>query len=147
MLAAEAPVPISWFDLEMAFQFVSGSQYDENRAFLCKRTGKLYCHSDLLDDDEEELPDDIDDTDKYIPIPHKKELDLGKPLVLDFVGQFLPNDFAHVRDMFRRRGAYARFKDLLVHRRALDQWHKYEAKMEERALREWCAANSIETSE
>ena len=29
---------------------------------------------------DEELPDDIED-EKYIAIPHKKELDLGKPLV------------------------------------------------------------------
>jgi hypothetical protein len=123
------------------------SQYEEHHAYLCKQTGKLYWHSDSLDDDEEELPDDIEDTDKYIPIPHKKELDLGKPLVMDFVAQFLPNDFEHVRDIFRRRGAYARFKDLLVHRGALDQWHKYEAKTEESALREWCKTNAIEVGE
>jgi hypothetical protein len=140
-------MPVSWFDLEMAFQFVSGSQFEENQAYLCKQTGKLFCHSNLLGDEEEELPDDIDDTDKYIPIPHKKELDLGKPLVLDFVREFLPDDFEHVRDIFRHRGAYARFKDLLVHRRALDQWHKYEAEMEEKALREWCQDNAIEIGE
>jgi hypothetical protein len=29
-------------------------------------------------------------------------------------------------------------------RRFFDQWHKYEAKMEAEALREWCAANSLE---
>jgi hypothetical protein len=138
---------ISWADIDMAFQFVSGSQYEEHHAYLCKQTGKLYWHSDSLDDDEEELPDDIEDTDKYIPIPHKKELDLGKPLVMDFVAQFLPDDFERVRDIFRSRGAYARFKDLLVHRGALDQWHKYEAKMEESALREWCEANAIEVGE
>jgi enoyl-CoA hydratase len=147
MAAAETPLRVDWFDLEMAFQFVSGNEHGEHQAFLCKRTGKLFYHSDLLGDDEEELPDDVEDTDKYISIPHKKELDLGKPLVLDFVGQFLPDDCEHVRDMFRRRGAYARFKDLLVHRRALDQWHKYEAKREKEALREWCAASSIEISE
>jgi hypothetical protein len=147
MAAAETPLRVDWFDLEMAFQFVSGNEHREHQAFLCKRTGKLFYHSDLLGDDEEELPVDVEDTDKYISIPHKKELDLGKPLVLDFVGQFLPDDCEHVRDMFRRRGAYARFKDLLVHRRALDQWHKYEAKREKEALREWCAASSIEISE
>jgi hypothetical protein len=32
---------------------------------------------------DEELPDDIDN-EKYIAIPDKRELDLGKPLVLDF---------------------------------------------------------------
>jgi hypothetical protein len=139
-------MPVSWIDLDMAFQFVSGSQYGELRAYLCKQTGKLFYQSDLLDD-EEELPDDVDDADKYIPIPHKNDLDLGKPLVLDFVREFLPDDFQHVLDMFRRKGAYARFKDMLVHRRALDKWHKHEAEMEEKALRQWCVDNSIEISE
>ena len=37
------------------------------------------------------LPDDIDD-EKYIAIPNKKELDLGKPLVLDFTREFLPDN-------------------------------------------------------
>jgi enoyl-CoA hydratase/carnithine racemase len=144
MAATQAPILVSWMDLETAFQFVSASQHDEHQAFLCKQTGKLLCHSDLLgDDDEEELPDDIDDADKYIAIPHKKELGLGKPLVLDFAREFLPADFERVRDMFRGRGAYARFKDLLVHRHALDEWYKYEAKREEEALRDWCEANSI----
>lgn len=36
----------------------------------------MYWYSEF-DDDEEELPEDIDD-EKYIGIPHKTELDLGK---------------------------------------------------------------------
>jgi len=30
---------------------------------------------------------------------------------------------------------YARFKELLARRNALDEWHDFEAKAEERALR------------
>ena len=90
-------MPVSWSDLMLAFDFVSGGAGDDHQAFLCKQTGKLYWHSESLDDDEEEeLPDDIDDADKYIQIPSKKELDLGKPLVLDFARQFLPNDYEQV---------------------------------------------------
>ena len=137
---------VKWFDLELAFDFVGGGQGGVHQAYLCKRTGKLYWHSEDLED-EEELPDDIDDTDKYIPIPDKKELDLGKPLVMDFASQFLPDDLERVRDIFRHRGAYGRFKDLLAHRHAIDQWHKYEAEMEKKALREWCEANAIEVEE
>ncbi len=70
-------------------------------------------------EDEEELPDDIGDGDKYLRIPDKSELDLGKPLVLDFARQFLPDDFNKVREIFSKRGAYARFKDLLEYRGAL----------------------------
>jgi hypothetical protein len=137
---------VKWSDLELAFEFASVGQGGENEAYICKRTGKIYWHSESLDDDEE-LPDDIDDAEKYIPIPDKRELDLGKPLVMDFVSRFLPADFEQVRDIFRRRGAYARFNKLLVQRRALDQWHEYAAKVEEKVLRGWCKAKGIELSE
>jgi uncharacterized protein UPF0158 len=101
---------------------------------------------DVGDEMNEELPDDIDDEEKYVQLPDKRELDLGKPLVLDFVREVLPEDFDDVRDMFRRRGAYARFKGLLIRRRALEQWYDFERKSTERALREWCEMNSIELS-
>jgi hypothetical protein len=54
----------------------------ENEAYLDRQSGKIYWHSEFGDNDEE-LPDNIDD-EKYISIPDKRGLDLGKPLVLDF---------------------------------------------------------------
>jgi hypothetical protein len=54
------------------------------------------------------LPDDIGDSEKFLQIPDKRELDLGKPLALDFARQFLPGDFDDVLQFFRGRGAYAR---------------------------------------
>ena len=98
-------------------------------------------------DDLDELPDDVGDSEKYLQIPDKRELDLGKPLALDFARQFLPNDFDEVRQLFSKRGAYARFKDLLDRSRALDQWYDFEAKAEERELRMWCDLNSIEVND
>ena len=134
---------VSLKDLREAFEFVSAADAGEHQAFLCKQSGKLYCHSELCED-LDILPDDIDDSEKFLPIPHKKELDLGKPLALDFAREFLPEDFDDVRQFFSRRGAYARFKELLDQRGALAQWYAFEAKAEERALREWCELNSIE---
>ena len=139
-------MPVSWTDLILAFEFVSASNTDEHQACLCKQTGKLYWQSDSSDE-LEELPDDIDDEEKYIQIPDKRELDLGKPLVFDFVRQFLPDDFDEVQRIFSRKGAYARFKDLLVRRGTLDQWYGFESKAEESALRRWCDLNSIEVSD
>jgi hypothetical protein len=139
-------MPVSWTDLILAFEFVSAGNTGEHQAFLCKQTGKLYWQSDSSDE-LDELPDDIDDGEKYVQIPDKRELDLGKPLVFDFVGQFLPDDFDEVQRIFRRRGAYARFKDLLARRDTLDQWYDFESKAEESALRRWCDRNSIEVSD
>ena len=140
-------MPISWTDLVDAFEFVSSSSTDEHQAFLCKRTGKVYWTSDTAVDDLDELPDDIDDEEKYVQIPHKRELDLGKPLVLAFARQCLPDDFEEVRRIFSRRGAYARFKDLLVRRGAIDRWYEFESKAQDEALREWCGLHSIEISD
>ena len=137
---------VSLKDLQEAFEFVSATDTGEHQAFLCKQSGKLYCHSELCED-LDILPDDIDDSEKFLPIPDKKELGLGKPLALDFARELLPDDFDDVRQFFSRRGAYARFKDLLHRRACLDQWYDFEAKAEERALRLWCELNSIAVSD
>jgi hypothetical protein len=139
-------MPVSLNDLRDAFEFVSAHGGGEHQAFLCKQSGKLYCHSELCDD-LDILPDDIDDSEKFLPIPDKRELDLGKPLTLDFAGQFLPGAFDDVRQIFSRRGAYARFKNLLDRRGMLDQWYAFEAEAEESALKMWCELNSIEVSD
>jgi hypothetical protein len=141
-IGRRTPMPVSFKDIQGAFEFVSAGGLGEHQAFLCKQSGKVYWHSELSDDSDE-LPDDIDDSEKYLQIPDKRELELGKSLVLDFARQFLPDDFDEVRQIFSRRGAYARFKDLLGRRGALDQWYDFEAKAEERALRMWCDLNSI----
>jgi len=136
------PTRFKFKDVLDAFQFAdSGGGIVENYAYFCKQSGEFYLHSSDLDG---ELPDGIDDGEKYLSMPDKRELDLGKPLALDFAREFLPDDFNHVRQIFSKSGAYARFKDLLVHRHMLNQWYDFEAKAEERALREWCEANSID---
>ena len=139
-------MPVSWKDLILAFEFGAASSAGEQQVFLCKQTGKLHWYSDVSDEFEAP-PDDIEDDDKYIKIPDKRELDLGKPLAFDFVRQFLPDDFDEIQRIFSRKGAYARFKDVLVRRRILDQWYGFESKAEEAALRRWCDINSIEVSD
>src|SRR3954451_17560353 len=101
-------MPISFSDLQLAFEFVSSGGMGENEAYLNRQSGKIYWHSEFGNNDEE-LPDDIDD-EKYIAIPDKIELDLGKPLVLGFAREFLPDDYGEVCQIFSRRGAYCKFR-------------------------------------
>lgn len=138
----DAAMSVKFEDLQLAFDFVNFGGLGENQAFLDTQTGQTYLHSEFADNFEE-LPEDLDD-ERYIEIPHKNELNLGKPMVLDFVGQFLPDDYDEVRDIFRRRGAYGQFKAMLARRGALDRWYDFSAKAEEAALRAWCADNAIE---
>ena len=73
-------------EIEDAFMFVSMGQPYEHIAYLSKKTGKIYYHSEYADD-MDELPEDIDDP-KYAAIPHKRELGLGKKLALKFAYNF-----------------------------------------------------------
>ncbi|VIO73281.1 hypothetical protein CI1B_48860 [Bradyrhizobium ivorense] len=93
------------------------------------------------------MPDDVEDDEKYIAVPDKRELDLGKPLVLDFAREFLPGDFDEIRYIFSKRGAYQKFKALLIRRRALDRWYDFENKATEQALRRWCEDNEISVTD
>jgi hypothetical protein len=48
---------VSLKDLLEAFEFVCAGGGGEHEAFLCRQSGKLYCHSELCDD-LDILPDD-----------------------------------------------------------------------------------------
>jgi hypothetical protein len=141
-------MPVSFQEILLAFEFVVSSGVGDYQAILCRPTGKIYWHSEFSDLDEfsDVLPDDVEDDKKYIAIPGKRELGLGKPLALDFAREFLPDDFDEVRYMFSKRGAYQKFRALLTQRNALDRWYDFEAKATECALREWCELNSIEVT-
>jgi hypothetical protein len=138
-------MPVSFQEILNGFEFAATGSIGEHRAILCRPTGKIYLHSEFSDFDGlfDELPEDVEDDEKYIAIPDKRELGLGKPLALDFAREFLPRHFDEVRDIFSRRGAYAKFRALLIRTKALERWYDFESKTTKRALREWCEFNSI----
>ena len=102
-------VAVSYDDLLLAFDFVSDGSLMENNAYISIDTGQIYWTSDL-NPTEDEVPDDLETSDRYIAIPHKNELDLGRNLALRFVTYELPERYGHAKAFFRSRGAYARFK-------------------------------------
>jgi hypothetical protein len=139
-------MPATFSEILEGYLFADGGN-GQFEAFVCRRTGKIYLRTgdSDLDELEDALPDDVEDDAKYVAIPGKRDLDLGKPLVLDFAREFLPDDFDEVRYMFSKRGAYQKFRALLHRRRgALERWYEFEAKATERALRQWCEDESIE---
>jgi hypothetical protein len=132
---------MKYLDIEDAFLFVSMSPPNEHYAYLNKETGETYYVSTLGDSDE--LPDDLEENEKYISIPHKNDLNLGRNLVFDFISANLPDEFERVRGIFSRKGAYARFKDLLESKGQLEVWYEFEQKATEEALRGRCKENDI----
>jgi tRNA splicing endonuclease len=136
---------VKFTDIEDAFFFVSSDQYGMNTAILNKVTGGIYYRSEMGDIDE--IDENDLDWDNCIKIPHKNDLELGRELVFEFVETHMPDEYDRVWHMFRKRGAYGRFKSLLESRGLLQSWFAFESQREEQALREWCKENGIELSE
>jgi len=133
------PMPAKFTDVWEAFEMSGMGEYE---VYVCRQSGKIYIHSEF-GDEIEEVPEDIENATKYVLVPDKRALDLGTPLVLAFAGEFLADDLDEVRRIFRNKGAYARFKDLLARRNALERWYAFQAEAEQRALRAWCEDNAI----
>lgn len=91
---------------------------------MCRDTGKVIWHSDFIDvaDEYGSLPDDIEDEERYVAIPDKRDLRPGKPLALEFVRARLPEQYQRVWQIFAHRGGYGRFKDLPERHDSLDAW-------------------------
>jgi hypothetical protein len=127
---------ITFDTIEDAFLFVSSASPGEHCTVVNRTTGESFFASIISDYDE--LPDDIDESDDYIGIPHKNDLDIGKPLVMDFIRQRCPELIDRVLTIFSRRGAYGRYKDMLAEKNLLEEWYAFENKSTRELLLEWC---------
>lgn len=133
---------IMYDELENAHLFVSGGPKSDNRVIVSRKTGDIYYLSEEVEADEP--PEDVENTENYIEIPHKHDLNLGNELVHRFVAGNLPEATDDVYDIFRRKGAHGKFKDLLEEKGLLTAWYDFENGERERALREWCRENGVE---
>lgn len=60
------------------------------------------------------------------------------------MSEFLPGEEDEVRGIFRRKGAWRRFKDFLDDKDLLEQWYASSDKRKLQALVEWAEANGFE---
>jgi hypothetical protein len=135
---------IKFSDIEFAFDFVSMGQMHMHSAYICRKTGKIFYTSEMRDSDE--LPEDIYENEQYVKIPHKNDLDLGKALVIDFTSDHMPDNIEDVYSIFRKKGAYSKFKNLLEAKDLLEEWYSFEEKRQNEVLRDWCKEKKIETT-
>jgi len=133
---------LDFSEIRNAFEFVSSGSRDENNAYVCKKTGVIYWTSTTLDL-EEEVPKDLETSLDYVEVPHKNELKLGQSLALTFIDQTLPDEYNFVASLFRKRGAYRRFKDMLQYQGLLEKWYAFEEQASDDALLAWCEENEI----
>jgi hypothetical protein len=129
-------------DLQAAYEWVSGGEDAgmDCTAYVDRRSGEIHWGGEGVD---EAPPDDIEDGSLYVAVPNKRDLDLGRDVVFRFAETRLPAAYDQIRDIFRSRGAYGRFKDLLVRHRQLDAWHAFQQDALESALREWCDEHGL----
>jgi hypothetical protein len=115
------------------------------QAWVCVATGEMHFHSDLVGDDENfELPDDIEDETQYLAIPDRREMGLGRRVALGFASEAMnERDFADVREFFSHRGAYKRFRSLIERRGLLQRWYDFQKQADEAAMREWAEDDGI----
>ena len=133
---------VDYSDLDMAMEFVSSAEVIDSRAYISRDTGEIYWES-AEGNLEEEIPDDVDDHDRYAFVPDKRDLDLGKRLVLRFASEALPDRYEEIQAIFRRPGAYARYKDLLFENELLDAWYEFEQSATKSALIEWAESQGF----
>lgn len=131
---------IDYNELELALEFVSGGVIASANAYISRDTGNIYWESSEL---EEELPQDIEDSELYVQVPSKNELDLGKPLALKFAAEHLSESYSTVEEIFRSQGAYGRFKSLLESKDSLENWYEFEQASVKTALNEWAESEGF----
>jgi hypothetical protein len=82
-------VTVKYDHLWLAFDFVSSGAPTEHCAYVSLDTGRIYWMSELNPIEDEDIPDDLETSDRYLEIPHKNDLDLGKRLALRFAEEQL----------------------------------------------------------
>ena len=132
-------------DLELAFEFHNDGDPYDHVTYISRSTGRTYICSEMGGDDE--LPEDVEENDDYVEIPHKYDLDLGKELVWEFVDRQIPGLKNKVQGIFSRRGAYGLNEAFLANLDLLDAWHRFEDERRKEALLTWCKDAGISIEE
>jgi hypothetical protein len=131
------------YDLEDAVLMVSEAGTDAE-AWVSLDTGEVHVRSELVDEALAPLPQDIDSSARYVPVPRTSTLDLGLELVFDFADAAMPDDADRVRQMFKRPDAYRHFSELVGERGLTDRWHDFREAQTRAALAGWCEAHGLQ---
>jgi hypothetical protein len=101
----------------------------------------------MLTDDKSRLPGGWKQSKEFIRIPDRRDFNLGRSLVRQFVEENLPAEQESVREMFSADGAYRRFHAYLESKGLLENWRRFERRNYEGVLRAWARESGIEVSE
>jgi hypothetical protein len=133
---------VDFSELLDAFELDSFGDEFDHHTYINADSGAIFWVSPDHDLDDE-VPEDFETSDRYITVPRKRDLNLGRDLALSFADEELPDHYDTVDGFFRKKGAYRRFKGFLEGRGLLEGWYAYEKRATEEALRSWCRENAI----
>ena len=129
-------------DLEDAVLMVSETGAGDE-AWVSLDTGAVHVRSPLVDPALAPLPDDIDSSERYVPVPSISKLNLGLQLVFDFADAAMPDAAGRVHQMFKRADGYQVFSALLDERGLGERWHDFREAQTRAVLAGWCAEHGL----
>jgi hypothetical protein len=137
---------ISLAELEDAVQYLS--HFNESVLLLDLSTGNcVYDVRDIALDEiiavDEKKPES-GTRPRYIQIPDKYKLNIGRTLVLQFTREYFPEDYRDIFNRFKRPHAYTWWRIFLEDQKKLQEWHEFRNRKTKEALIDWCNNNHFE---
>ena len=136
---------MSFDAIDDAFHYVSNAPPGERSAVVRRSSGQVYLASLKADFDERPAGSETDPA--YVAIPHRRQLDPGMPLFLDFVAGHCPAERSRFEALFARPGGFRNAKEQLRRLGLLESWQLFEEQQIAELLRRWCTAQGLALEE
>lgn len=116
---------------------------EDFRGFYNVETGEIIWISELGGNGEEKLNELEDDTDSYISLPTRYEID-EYAMMDEFAYQYPDVGISNrLREDLCGRGAFRRFKDSVFRFGIREEWFKYRDEKYRELAEEWCVRNGL----
>jgi len=97
-----ATTPVSLEGLLEALEYVSSVGFGvDAAAYVSRDTGSVYFVGTDMEP-EDGAPEDLESSDRYVAVPSKPELDLGKRVALRFAEAQLPEQYERIRGHLKK---------------------------------------------
>ena len=103
-----------------------------------------YGYTEIFEFDRERMQEiEEDEENRFIPMPSYRDL-REYELMEDFIGEMNDKAYAELlATAIQGKGAFRRFKDMLISRGMIEEWFQYKEQFYWRVARRWCEENGI----
>lgn len=125
-------------------------QSEESKAYLDTETMNIVSvlYGDIYGADDINDPDEFDELcgERFIPLPNRYNINEYQ-IMEDFIETLPENVQGVFYAAINGRGAFRRFKDVIINKDVEDQWYKFKEQAFKQIAVEWCRDNDIEYEE